>query len=292
MERKKNRKVSNPISEADKKAKKKTKQKALKNKIDKTDVVKTKIKKSKRYKVTPRFYITIILFFLIIGLAYLLIDAFTNNKFDIKSIKIIGNTTYPQTEIDQKIVNIYNENIFCINKNKIKKSLNEYSYIYDVNLDRKLPNSLIINILERNKYYIAFNKETSEYIRLDKYGIILEKIDLNEKEDNEIVLFGINFEDEIVVSDSIKELELAKLKVYENISTKFIQKGITTKITSAEFTEDKVIITLGYNIRVIIKDDENLDYNTEFLISILKEVENKAGTIDMTKKNPTFSEVR
>lgn len=293
MERKRNRKNLNSIQPNIKKnIKNKTKHKKVENKVEKMSKNTTKIKKNKRYRITPRFYISIFLFFLIVGLVYILIFGLTDNRFNIKNIKIIGNTKYNQEIIDKEVITIYNENIFKINKKRLKKSLNKYSYIYDINLDRKLPSSLIINILERNKCYIAYNKETSEYIRLDKHGIILEAIDLNEKEDYEVVLFGINFDNEIIISTCIEELEIFKLKMYEDVSSKFREKGITTSITSAEFTEDKVIITLGYNISIVIKADENLEYNIEFLKNILKEIEGKSGKIDMTRENPTFSEIR
>ena len=65
---------------------------------------------------------------------------------------------------------------------------------------------------------------------------------------------------------------------------------IEKDITCVEFKDKNIILTLNNDINVIFNDDGNLDYDISFLRSILEEIEGKAGTIDMTKDNPVFTE--
>lgn len=287
MERKKNRKTSVVVEKENKKRKPK---KAVKD--TKKESKSKNVKNRKKYKVTKKFYISLIIIVLIIALICLAVFLLTDSKFKVASLKVIGSQTYEASELNEKVVKIYNENIFTVTKKSVMSNFTDYPYIYDVNLSRNLPNTLEINVMERQKCFIAFNKDTSEYIRLDKYGIILERIELNDKQEDEIVLFGINFDDEYKIGSYVEDIELGKLNTYNAVSKKFLENNIEKKITSAEFTEDKIILTLDYTISIIIKNDENLDYNINFLKSILKELEGKSGSIDMTTANPTFSEVK
>ena len=67
------------------------------------------------------------------------------------------------------------------------------------------------------------------------------------------------------------------------------KSGIEKKVTNIEFKEKNIILTLNHDVNVIF-NDKDLDYDMNFLKSILEQIEGKAGTIDMTKENPVFTE--
>ena len=83
--------------------------------------------------------------------------------------------------------------------------------------------------------------------------------------------------------------ELEKLNLYEKTNEIYKKTGISKEITNIEFKEKNIILTLNHDINVIF-NNQDLDYDMNFLKSILEQIEGKAGTIDMTKENPVFTE--
>lgn len=209
-------------------------------------------------------------------------------NFNIRKIIVKGSKIYKEEQILEKLDTKVGDNIFWISKDKNLESLKELSYIGDISLDRNLPNVLNIKIIERKSSFLAYNKETAKYIRLTKEGIIIEELDRAEKQDGELLMFGINFDDNIKLGNKIANLEYKKIQTYEIIKAKYDKAKLNKEITSVKFEEDKVELVLEYNLGVIL-EEKNLDYKLSVLDDILNEVEGQAGTIDMTKPDPVFT---
>ncbi len=223
------------------------------------------------------------LFFL---LAFGVYKLFTASRYNIGVINVEGNVKYTADEIREISEIKIGTNINKLNKNKIEKKIETLSYVEDAKIVRKYPETVIIKVEEYMASFVAHNSETNEYIKLTDRGVILEKC--NESEiTEELVIFGIHFDDKL--DKTIVELEQKKLENLLNIIDKYSKVDIGKRITSVEFKEGDIILTLDYDIDVIL-DLKNIEYRLNLLKSILDEINGKVGTIDMTIENPIFTE--
>lgn len=272
-------------------------------KQNQTNVKKVKLKKEVKKKVAtkPKYKkrflrglvtVVLILFFVSLfilggfGIYYLC----TSPKYNITNIEIKGNKHYSSEKIVEVAKVPLGTNVFLMSGKNVQKNLKTLPYVGSIKIDKKINGTIEIMVSERTSKYASYNKEIEKYIRLDKYGIILEEVDQSNLSEKEFIVFGINFDDKIVAGTKISQDEINKLFSYENVKGIYDNSKIEKNITSIEFKNDTLILTLNYDINVILQDDEDLEYNIGLLKSILGEIEGKSGTIDMTKTSPTFTE--
>ena len=266
------------------------------NKIGKKQVkpLKKETKKKKRgnfRRALARFVVFLFILALLSGIGFGVYYFCTSSNFKIANAKVTGQKKYTDEEILKVAKVPKGKNIFITSKNKIEKRIEDsFPYIEKVDVKITGNDTLKIVITERKKKYVAVNSETSEYIRVDKHGIILEKITSDKVESEELLLFGINFDDVIEPGDSVAKSEKSKLIQYEKIEKEYLNQKIDNKITSAKFEKGDVVLMLDYKLSVIISDKDDLEYILKFLKEILKEVSGRTGQIDMTKGNPSFVE--
>lgn len=262
-------------------------QQNIKNEQDNGNI-KNKRKHNKKFmRVLVYIALILVVLSLLFLVGYGIYHMCTSSKYILAKVNIVGNVKYTYEELYEKADIPMGENLYKISKNRIENNLKELPYVADVKITRKNPDTMILKVKEYVSKYLAYNKETDEYIRLTAKGEILETINGEEKSEDELLLHGINFDDEL--GDTIVDLENKKIKKLENILKKYEEAAIDKKVTSVEFKEDNVILTLDYDISVIL-DGTEIEYKLSFLKSILNEITGKAGIIDMTKENPVFTE--
>ena len=250
--------------------------------------------KKKRSKIKV-FFVKLLFFIILLtiigGIGFGIYYLCTSSKFDIEKVDVIGQGKYTQEEILEVSKIPIGNNIFLTRKGIIEDKIEKkFPYIYSVKIKMSSKNSLKIIIKERERKYVAVNNETNEYIRLDKYGIILEKVLSNQVENGEMLLFGISFDDDIKLGTSITKSEVGKINNYEGIKKEYDNHKIENKITSIKFEKGNVILVLDYKLSIIISPVDNLEYRIKFLNEILKEVSGRTGEVDITKENPSFVE--
>lgn len=243
--------------------------------------LKRKILRGLVYLVLIMFALS--LFFL---LAFGVYKLFTASRYNIGLVTVEGNVKYTVDEIKEVAKIEIGTNINKLSKNKVEKKLETLPYVENAKIIRKYPETIVIKIEEYEAYFVALNSETNEYIKLTDKGVILEKCSADEIAE-ELVLFGIHFDDNL--GEKVVELEQKKLKNLLDIIDKYSKTDIDKKITSAEFKEGDVILTLDYDMDVIL-DLQDVEYKLNLLKSILNELNGKVGTIDMTIENPIFTE--
>lgn len=255
--------------------------------------IKPKKNKGKHKKKALRVLVYIVLIACVLSLLFLIgygIYYFsTSSKYNVAKVEFVNNTIYDAETLTETANVPIGENLYKVSKKYIKTNLNTLPYIEDISIRRKRPDTIQIIVSEYISKYLAYNEETDKYLRLTKEGIILEEVSGDKKTDDELLLFGLSFDDNLKLKTNIAETEKQKITNYEKVNKIYNKSGIDKKITSVEFKENNVIITLDFDINVILNDKE-LDYNVNFLRSILDEIPGKAGTIDMTKPNPVFTE--
>lgn len=137
-------------------------------------------------------------FLIVVGVIAAIIAILLSPLFNIEKIKVNGNSYYS----DEEVINIANatkgHNIF-INSgaSSIKERLGEDPYFSDVNVDIKLPSTLVINVTERKQ--VAAFIYGNQYVVIDVDGRVLRKTDVDPK----VTL--------------LKGLTLSKIKVGEKI---------------------------------------------------------------------------
>lgn len=249
--------------------------------------------KGKHKKKVLRVLVYIVLVTFVLSLLFLIgygIYYFsTSSKYNVAKVEFKNSTIYDDETLLQTSKIIIGENIYKISKKEVENNLSKLPYIAGVSIKRKLPDTLQVIITEHTSKYFAYNKETDKYVRLTSTGMILEHLQVSEKTDYELYVFGISFDDNIKQKTYIADTELGKLEMYANVNEAYKKSGIQKNITSVEFKQNNIILTLDYDINIIL-DEEDLDYNLNFLKSILEEIYDKAGTIDMTKPDPIFTE--
>ena len=180
------------------------------------------IRKSNRKRNIICFIICLLI--LIAGAIFIM----TTPQFYIKEIEIDGNSKNSvDTYISLTKIDLNTTNIFAISKNSIIKNIKENPYVESVEIKRKLPNKLHIDIQERKvDYQIKYN---DKYIYLSRQGYILE---INEKNDEIIKLVGLNtINDEIKEGERLKNEDLSKLDIVLKIVNQFKYNSIENVIT-------------------------------------------------------------
>ena len=86
-----------------------------------------------------------------------------NFFFKIQNIKIVNNHLIDESEIIEKLTGIYEKNILFIERNDIEKLLKSIDFLEKVEVKKKYPNTIIINIYETKPVAILFRKD-SKYL--------------------------------------------------------------------------------------------------------------------------------
>lgn len=128
------------------------------------------MKRTSRYKLNKRGKITIYAF---IFLVILFIYIFISSSFWTKNIAVNGNEKLNINQI-KKLTSIgVGKNLFQYNLKDIEENIKSNPYIKYVEVKRKIPNQLIINIKENTEDFIINLDKKYLYIQND--GLILSE---------------------------------------------------------------------------------------------------------------------
>ena len=244
----------------------------------------------KNKKTNKRGIKLVVAFFLIGILVCCIYLILTLDTFDVKSYDVSGTNKYSNEEVLKSLALNQNENIFIqLFKIKSKNKIN-LPYIDNFHLSIKLPDKLLINLEDRKSAYMVYDKDNNKYYKLSEDGYILEESNIDKRDNKELLLYGIIFNNQVVLGEKINELDLVKIKLYKKIEVEYIKSGINSVITKVNFENSLTTITLDDKLNVVLPNDTNLKYNINFLKPIIEKLgKDSAGVIDMTKTNPTFS---
>ena len=99
-----------------------------------------------------------------------------NFLFKIKNVEIIENQIINKQEIKEKLTDVYGKNIFFVKKNDLEKSLKSIEFLEKIEVKKKYPNTIIIQIYETKPLGIFFKKNqkylldsSSKLIDFNKY---------------------------------------------------------------------------------------------------------------------------
>ena len=98
--------------------------------------------------------------------------------FKINKIVILNNLLVKKSNVKEKLVQIYNKNIFLIERKDIEESLKEIDFLKKVEVKKKYPNTIIVKIFETKPVGVLF-KDKDKYILDSSSNLISFDDDLN-----------------------------------------------------------------------------------------------------------------
>lgn len=263
--------------------------KLKKKQVKKKQIKKPNIKKSKRNKKAKKIMVVFSLVLIIGFLTYSLLYFFTEPKFNIQTIEIKeNNSKYENTSILEKLEEVKGQNKFLITDKKLFDLISEFTYIKDVQIQKREGSNIIVNIIPATPKYLVYDSVTAKYMVLDENGILLEITDNYIEEVKLLPVSGIVFQEDIKLRDKISEEELEKFILYEKIEKKFIETVESVQITSLKFENEKVSVVVDYSLSIILEENE-LDYDISNIPQILQEIKGSSGILDMTEDSPIYT---
>lgn len=253
-------------------------------KIEPKKIQRDDVKKNNRKIISKIILKTTIFIALFLTIVYL---AFSLEIFKIEDITVSGNEKYSSEEILKNVKIKKGENIF---KELLFGSKDiELSYISKADYNISLPNIVNVTVKERYPAYIALDRNTGKYYKIDNDGYLLEECNIESKNDG-LVVEGFVFEEDIKLGDKINEVYLDKLEIFNNIKEMLEKYQIQGNITKVNFSASLTTISLDDKLNITFSNDSNLEYKVSFLKGIIsKNGNNLEGYIDMSIENPVYS---
>ncbi len=225
-------------------------------------------KKRKKRKRRKKRILNFILLLFIMALIYLFV--FKTDFFNIKKIEIIGNEKLNDDQILKASICMKGENIFKINKKYCEESINKLAYVKNTKITRKLPNTIKIEITEREE--VAIISYIGAFVYIDEEGYVLK---MEERKGDTVLpqVFGLELVD-LQVGDCIFD------SVEKSGNLDFLNLGKETKLLEQmkyiNFSnEENTMIELNNGIKVAFGPLNNVKYKLSFLSKILKDIEEK-----------------
>ena len=120
---------------------------------------------------------------------FIFLSTYSPNKFDltlennsdffkINKIVILNNLLVKKSNVKEKLGQIYNKNIFLIERKDIEESLKEIDFLKKVEVKKKYPNTIIVKIFETKPVGVLF-KDKDKYILDSSSNLISFDDDLN-----------------------------------------------------------------------------------------------------------------
>lgn len=248
---------------------------------------KRKQKREKRFKILKSILKLLFLFTIIIGI---LLFLFVSPVFNIKNIEVNGNKKINVEEIKSLSKINLEENIFKFSSKQIKNNIKENAYIDTVEIKRKIPSIVQLNITEREvKYQLEYG---NAFAYIDRNGNILEIS--SENNQMPIIRGYLTSQEDIKSGNKLIEEDCNKLLTVQEFLKVAEDNGLQNLITIIDITSDE-----DYKFELPSKgkvaymgDSKNIGGKILTLKEILTREEGKNGQIFINDSNkmPYFRE--
>lgn len=197
--------------------------------------------------------------------------------FNIKNIQVLNNEQVSQETIISLSELKTEENIFKYRIYKVVDNIKTNAYIENVKIHRIIPNTIQIEVEERqHNYSIDF---LGKYAYINTQGYILE---IAQDSKQKIILQGIETpEEEVVVGNRLNEKDLGKLEDVIKIMNVTKEYELDNKVTSIDIMDKN-----NYSIyleeekkKVHLGDGSNLSNKMLYVNAIIEEEKGKTGEI-------------
>ncbi len=233
------------------------------------------IEKKKRQKRKKRLIITIILAIITGIIIYLL----NSKTFKLTNIEITGNTQLNNKEIIQQSNLKLGKSIF-LNFNIITKvRLKQNCHIQDVDITKKMPNTIKIKIIEREPSF-QIKTENGYYIVIDEQGYVIECL---QEPKNLIIITGMQITEENIENKKRLENEdlTVKMENILHIKEETTNIGIYDQISEIQVKNEYILNLENKNVTINLGNCTNLKNRMYYVKSILEKENGNSGTINV-----------
>lgn len=249
-----------------------------KNRIKKEVQQKKKmdIKEKKRIKRNKRLKVFLSIFLVVALIGGSIIFALTSPIFNIKEIAVVNNEIISSETIVSLSELKPDENIFKFNKNDVLNKIKENPYIESVEIKRKLPSNIEIDVKERiPKFSIDYMEK---YVYINNQGYLLE---ISEENKGLPIIYGATMEEELNLGKRLNNEDLDKLEDVIKIMSSSIENGLEGKITSIDITDknDYIIYIEEQKKKIHLGDISNLSNKMLYILAIMEQETGKEGEI-------------
>ncbi len=248
--------------------------------MDKNVKKKHRVKK----KVNPNKVMIVLLFVLMF--AFSMSAVLVSDLFNVKYIEVTGNDRVTKSSIlntvDKNGDILRNKNIFMFSKKDVEEKIKKNPYIDVVEVDRKLPNKIVVKIQEKEIFVTLRNGDN--YCYIDREGNLLEELKgTNESKNDKIVEidYAIENYNKIKFRDNKTK---NKFYLLMSVLEKYGMFG-ETKQVNMQGDSNIDMLTRG-NIKILLPNDENLDYNIHRVSKVVVDLNNikiSSGSVDLTQ---------
>lgn len=223
---------------------------------------------------------------LIGGGIYFLLSPF----FNIKIITVTGNSKLTEEELISLSGIQLEENTFQVQTTKTQEKIKQNAYVDTVNISRKLPNEIVIEITERTPTFML--TLGNAYVYINNQGYLLE---ISQTALELPIITGFQTkEEDIIAGNRLSAEDLQRLDQVLQIMKSAESNGIKDLITeiNIENKQDYVLELKKEKKIVHLGDTSNLSTKMLYIISILEENKDVEGEIlvntDLNNKGAIF----
>ncbi|NMM61418.1 FtsQ-type POTRA domain-containing protein [Clostridium sp. P21] len=207
--------------------------------------------------------------------------------FSIKAIKVVGNRNISSREIIN-LSNVYKgNNIFYINIKNGENNILSNPYISEVQIKRKLPASVEINVKEREALF--YNVKDNKYFVVDKNAILLQKRD-EIKGMNLIKLEGFEY-DKSEIGKILENDDKSKIDIVTDLGNIILNSKNSMGITSIDLSNTVDLKMYFNDMCVKLGRRDNLDKKVNEALNVISSrgLKGAKGYVDVSfDGNPVF----
>ncbi|MDO5725374.1 MAG: FtsQ-type POTRA domain-containing protein [Tissierellia bacterium] len=227
--------------------------------------MKQRVKRKRRAKIFRLKWGRII--FLLVLICAFFYFVLSRSVFNISEILVEGNDKISKEDILEASNLSNDDNYFFLNKKKAKENLESLKYVKLVNIKRKLPFKIEINITEREA--CAMFPVNEKYMLIDSDGIILEIVD--NFTTNFALIRGLKLNDNLTEGENIANF--IKSEEQKQFLNSILNSNIFEKTNAITFDDKKIDLVMNKDINVAFGGYNNVDYKIKVLNKILEDVE-------------------
>ncbi|MFT8314696.1 MAG: FtsQ-type POTRA domain-containing protein [Clostridium sp.] len=226
-------------------------------------------------------------FTMILLIAVLITLCLKLTYFNIKYVNVLNNKTIDSNEIIKESGIQKNTNIFYMNSTNIKNNILNNPYILSVDINRSLPNTVDINVVERKAvFYIQNNNKFSV---IDKDGRVLEVRD-NIDNMNLIKIIGVDAS-KTSIGKVIPFNDNKKIDTINILTNIIINNDVCKNIKVLDATDSMDLKAYYNNMCIKLGTSEDLPKKLNRAINIIsaRNLSASTGYVDVSfNGNPVF----
>lgn len=232
------------------------------------------------------------IFIIILLVLIAIIAAMLSPLFNIKNIKVVGNSILQNEEIISLSGISLEENIFKVKKLKAIDNIKQNAYINDVAIHKKLPNTIEIQVKERQPSFML--EYGNGYVYLNNQGYMLEISSI--KKEIPILQGTTTSKESYKQGNRLNKEDLEKLGTVIKIMSVAKTHNIEKLITSIDITnsEDYKLRLEQEKKTVYLGDCSYLETRIASLLSILNNEKDIEGEVfinmNINVRKPYFRE--